>query len=118
MASVNRSMESLQDSYSSLSDSLITYAIGTNSTWPYVTIPNWRAVCYHVQSVATTTSTTLSPLVQDPARWVNYSQEHAGFPVSPVVWKLENSRPVPIIEPGEYAVNWQIYIDIDPGKQV
>jgi hypothetical protein len=109
--SVQRSMEVLQDVYLELSKTVTVYSLGTNQTWPYVTYPYWNEMVTHVQDVTAMTGTSTALIVNDPVEWVKYSQENAVFPISPVVWEIEDGKPVPLTEAGDYVVIWQMHID-------
>jgi hypothetical protein len=103
-----RSMDVLQDVYAEISNSVTIYAIGTNQIWPYVTYPYWNETASHAQAVTTTSVTSIATIIQNPLEWVKYTQEQGA--VTPVVWELIDSQPVPLFESGDYAPNWQMSV--------
>jgi hypothetical protein len=108
-------MDVLQDIYGELSASVTTYALGTGQTWPYVTYPHWDEIAKHAQSLTVTSATLIAVIIQDPIKWVEYTQIRSGVPVPPVVWELEKGQPIPLTSPGDYAPSWQIYVDPKKG---
>jgi hypothetical protein len=110
VSSVERSMEVLQDSFGVISQSLTTYALGTNQTWPYIMYKEWDRIAPRTQALTDVMSVSTMPIISDPVAWANYTQEQSNEMISPVVWAIINGRPVPQLTPGEYAPMWQMSV--------
>jgi hypothetical protein len=100
--SVHKNVEALPDVYGTMSESLTSYAINSNLTWPYVTS----------RALTKTVACTFSAVVTDPIGWMDYSAKHAGEAASPVIFQIVNYTIVPVFTPGYYVVSWLFDVEL------
>lgn len=55
----------------SFGTTITSYAIGTNATWPFVTVPQFEARCSHLLNLAEAVAIAFAPIVEDKdrAKW-------------------------------------------------
>jgi hypothetical protein len=107
MESVQKNVRALPDVYDSMAESMTSYAINTNQTWPYVTSPDWNRMGAHVRALTSTVACLFGIIVTDPMGWAAYSAKMASPSASPIIYQVVNDSIVPVFMPGLYAVTWQ-----------
>jgi hypothetical protein len=113
LESVKKNVLSLPDVFGLLSDTVTTYAIAMNQSWPYVTYPGWASVGSHVRGLTNTMVVSLLVNVNDPHKWVEYSQAHSNVDISPVIFQLEPDGDIVPKMDGkeELTVMWEMAFD-------
>jgi hypothetical protein len=108
-------MENSFGALNSLSTSIVTYAKGTNQSWPFVRIDNFAAQVARVQQFTGAVLTTLAPIVKKDQRrqWEQFLSSK-----NPAIWAqlnetidyLRTYKPFQGPLPDEY--NWTFFENI------
>jgi len=102
-------VQNLYESFSGMSDIVMSVAVGLNMTWPNVTVPGFDMHGEHVRKVTGSPALWSSPIVygSNQAEWESYAQENAPFPIYPLIFTIANMRVVDETGPGPFAPAWQ-----------
>jgi cytoskeletal protein RodZ len=81
LESTQASSERLLTSVQSFSDSITTYTVATDATWPFVTVPNFEILGFKSNQISRALSLTFSPLVSsnDLGTWEEYANSSHGW---------------------------------------
>lgn len=73
--------KNVQDSYERFALWITGFALGTNASWPYLTIPSFEDQADHLRRQTQAEWVSFSPIVteQDRESWQNYSVQHQGW---------------------------------------
>jgi hypothetical protein len=111
--SVRKNVMALPDVFGGLSNTVTTFAMATNKTWPYVTYPDWSGLGGHVRGLTNTMIISLVVNVNDPQKWIEYSLSHSKVDISPIIFELDlDGTVVPKMDgKDDTTVLWQMEFD-------
>jgi hypothetical protein len=81
-----------------LANTITSYALGTNATWPYVTIPHYEIRGENFREITSTNLISFAPIVQQIQKWNEYSFQNQGWLKESFDYRGYREVPMPIRE--------------------